>query len=113
MSKPVSTLPNAGHAVVDIRKLRDYCLNPWHEDGKHKARVFASALGLGETDAEWLRDQLLGAVRTQPATLVAETRFGSLYVVESLVETPAGSAVIRSGWIVRRSEGFPRLTPAS
>lgn len=65
MSNPVSTLPNAGRAVVDIRKLRDYCLNPWHEDGKHKARVFASALGLGELDAEWLRDQLLDPARSQ------------------------------------------------
>ena len=26
-------LPNADRAVVDIAKLRDYCLNPDHEDG--------------------------------------------------------------------------------
>lgn len=31
--------------MVDIAKLRDYCLNPLHDEGKHKARVFASALG--------------------------------------------------------------------
>ena len=39
-------LPNPDRAVVDLAKLRDYCLNPQHEEGKHKARVFASALGL-------------------------------------------------------------------
>jgi hypothetical protein len=37
-------LPNGHRAFVDVAKLRDYYLNPSHEDGKHKARVFASAL---------------------------------------------------------------------
>ena len=41
-------LPNAEKAVVDISKLRDYCLNPNHEVGKHKARVFSAALNLGQ-----------------------------------------------------------------
>ena len=33
-------LPFAEYATVDIGKLRDYCLNPNHEVGKQKARVF-------------------------------------------------------------------------
>jgi hypothetical protein len=33
-------IPDAENAVVDIRKLRDYCLNLEHDDGKHKARLF-------------------------------------------------------------------------
>jgi hypothetical protein len=44
-------LPNSDGAVVDIRKLRDYCLNPLHDEGKHKARLFASALGMTVADA--------------------------------------------------------------
>jgi hypothetical protein len=54
-------LPNGHRAIVDITKLRDYCLNTNHEEGKHKARVFASALGVRAADAEWLREQLLKA----------------------------------------------------
>ena len=42
-----------------MAKLRDYALDPIHSKGKHKARVFASALGLTRNDAEWLRDELL------------------------------------------------------
>jgi len=61
-------LPNGDRAVVDIAKLNDYCLNPHHEDGKHKARVFRSALGLGRKDAEWLRGKLLQAAAREPAT---------------------------------------------
>jgi hypothetical protein len=39
-------LPNGANAIVDIRKLRDYCLNPDNPRGSNKARVFAATLGL-------------------------------------------------------------------
>lgn len=51
-------LPNAEHVVIDIRKLTEYCLNPYHGRGRHKARVFQSALGLTVYDAKELRDML-------------------------------------------------------
>ena len=46
-------LPNGDHALVDIRKLLEYCLNPQHPRGRNKARVFAS-VGIREADAEEL-----------------------------------------------------------
>ena len=52
-------IPHADHAVIDIRKLRDYRLNPLHNEGKHKARAFAAALGMTAADAKSLRDILL------------------------------------------------------
>jgi uncharacterized protein DUF6883 len=103
-------LPSGHRAIVDIRKLRDYCLNPNHEEGKHKARVFASVLGLRAADAEWMRDQLLKATVREDASLISSTRFGSLYVLDFELKTDVGSATIRSGWIVRHHEDFPRLT---
>jgi hypothetical protein len=33
-------LPHADPAIVDIRKLEDYCLNDAHPRGRHKGRVF-------------------------------------------------------------------------
>ncbi len=48
-------LPNRDRAVVDLAKLRDYCLSEVHPRGKHKARVFRVALGLTTQDAEELR----------------------------------------------------------
>jgi hypothetical protein len=98
-------LPNPHRAVVDVNKLRDYCLNPRYEDGKHKARVFASALGLRESEAPWLREQLLVAAfhEAQPT---AETRFGSFFVIDFEVTMPSGQATVRSNWIVRYGEDF-------
>jgi len=48
-------LPNSESAIVDIRKLRDYCLNPDHPVGKHKARVFLDVLDLDQDGAEELK----------------------------------------------------------
>lgn len=55
-------LPNGHAAIVDIRKLRDYCLNPTHPSGRHKARVFAS-IGIELSNADYLRRILLDAAR--------------------------------------------------
>jgi hypothetical protein len=71
-------LPNPRRAVVDIEKLTGYCLNPQHEDGKHKARVFAAALGITQSDAEWLRQRLLAAALLD-ASPAGRVRFGNLY----------------------------------
>jgi hypothetical protein len=103
-------LPNGHRAIVEINKLRDYCLNPNHEEGKHKARVFASALGLVAADAEWMCNQLLKAALREDANLTSNSRFGSLYVLDFELKTDVGSATVRSGWIVRHREDFPRLT---
>ena len=48
----VAKLPNCTNAVVDLAKLRDYCLNIGHPEGRHKARVFRATLGMFEGDAE-------------------------------------------------------------
>jgi len=55
-------LPNAARAVVEIEKLRDYCLNTNHPRRRHKARVFSTALGITAEDSEELRDAILSAL---------------------------------------------------
>ncbi len=45
-------VPNANRAILDLRKIEDYCLSPAHPRGRHKARVFREALGLSRTDAQ-------------------------------------------------------------
>ena len=62
-------IPNAENAIVDIRKLRDYCLNPEHDEGKHKALLFSTVFGMTAEDAENLRQIILEAVKTHEAKL--------------------------------------------
>lgn len=103
-------LPNPERAVVDIQKLRDYCLNPEHRRGCHKARVFAARLGLTAADADYLREALLTAVREHDAVPAEADEYGSRYMIDFMASGPAGQAAVRSHWIIRRGEDFPRLT---
>ena len=60
----VVKLPNGDRAVVDIRKIRDYSLNPDHPGGGHKARVFRAVLGLGRENATTVAATLLELAAT-------------------------------------------------
>ena len=103
-------LPNADRAEVDIRKLRDYCLSPVHPVGKHKAAVFRAALGLTVVDADWFRGLLVRAARSEEAITEIADEFGMRFRIDFELATPAGAAMIRSAWIIRADEDFPRLT---
>ncbi len=103
-------LPNPERAVVDIHKLRNYCLSPDHRRGCHKSRVFAASLGLTVDDAHYLREALLAAVRDNDAVAAEHDEYGMRYVIDFMASGPAGQATIRSAWILRQGEDFPRLT---
>lgn len=105
----MALIPNAERAVIDMRKLTGYVLNPQHPQGKHKARVFASVLGLSAEDAILLRDALLGAVQTKDATIVDEDDYGVRYQVDFEMTTNTGTSTVRSGWIIRTDEDYPRF----
>lgn len=103
-------LPNAEHAVVDIRKLRDYCLDLNHDEGKHKAHVFISALGLMAEDAEELRKILLDVVQTHEAQPGYQDIYGQRYTVDFQLEWRGKQAQIRSAWITEQRDRTPRRT---
>jgi hypothetical protein len=102
-------LPNGERAIVDIGKLRAYCLNPQHPRGRHKARVFAS-VGIRETDAEELRTALLDAAVSGEAVPGAPNPYGQRYAVDFALLRHGRTVSVRSTWIVRERENLPRLT---
>jgi len=102
-------LPNGDKAIVDSRKLRDYCLNPDHPRGRNKARVFAS-VGIRQADGEELRSVLLAAASQAEAQPGAETQYGQRYIVDFDLVRSERIVTIRSSWIVRIGEDLPRLT---
>jgi hypothetical protein len=103
-------LPNAERAVVDVKKLRDYCLNLHHPRGRHKARVFASSLGIVAADAEMLRRELLAAAVSEDVLLIDTDEYGRRYQLDLTLTRGERKARLRSSWIVRSGEDFPRLT---
>jgi hypothetical protein len=103
-------IPNANNAIVDIRKLRHYCLNPEHDDGKHKARLFSSMLGMKAENAEELRLILLEIIKTREAKLGRSDRFGQRYTVDFEIAWQNRNATLRSGWIIEHDLITPKLT---
>jgi len=102
-------MPKCERAVVDARKVLDYCLNPAHPRGRHKARVFAASLGLTSANADQLRDALLNSACSDDAKRGELDGYGQRYVVDFTMRTAAGHGAIRSAWMVRHGEDFPRL----
>ncbi|WP_055076622.1 DUF6883 domain-containing protein [Pseudanabaena sp. 'Roaring Creek'] len=103
-------IPNSENAIVDIRKLRDYCLNSKHDDGKHKARLFSSILGMTADNAGELRQMLLEIVKVQEAQLGRRDEFGQRYTLDFTIEWQNRSATLRSGWIIEHGSEIPKLT---
>jgi hypothetical protein len=101
-----------GSIVVEIAKLRNYCLSDTHPRGRHKARVFRSRLGLTVGDAELLQRALLDAARERQEELrpTDADEFGQRYVLDFPMTTAAGTATVRSGWIVVAGTDVLRLT---
>lgn len=103
-------LPNADQAEIDIRKLTEYALDPEDPRGRHKARVFKAALGYTAANADDLRTKILASVQAAECRIGELDFYGQRYTVDCRIETETGEATVRTGWIVRQSETFPRLT---
>lgn len=105
-------VPFAENAEIDIRKLSDYVLNPGHANGRHKAILWSSALGITAEDAAELSAALLDAVIANNAAIGKVDYYGQRYTVDFLLEWRGKNAIIRTCWIVSCGSKTPRLTTA-
>lgn len=102
-------LPNGEAAIVDIRKIREYCLSKDHPRGRHKAQVFEVALGMTVEHSEELREALRIAALNGDATIGTSDHYGTRYIIDFGLERNGRSAKVRSGWIVLTNETEPRF----
>jgi hypothetical protein len=102
-------LPSGDLAIIDPRKIYDYCLSTDHEDGQHKSRLFASILGVSADRADQLVEALRNAAATGDAALGIRDQYVQRYVIDFEFAGPSGNAKIRSAWIIRANETAPRL----
>ena len=100
---------NLDDALIPFEKLEGYSLNPDHSEGRHKAIVFQSALGLGLEGAEELRLALRNALATNDITPIERNPYGQKYQLDFEMTRYEKRAMLRSIWIIRDAESFPRL----
>jgi hypothetical protein len=103
-------LPDAGLAWIPEAKLHSYALNPDHQDGGHKARVFEADLALRRRDWAHLRDAILRALPDTPVHDVRERGDGakSYTVIVEITGLNGRTARVTTGWYVAPGES-PRL----
>ena len=102
-------LPSGERADVGT-KLEDYVLNPDHREGRHKARVFESVLGITLANRDVLRQAILtAAASSDQADTRGDNGHGEVYVLRFPLETERGRATVLTAWIIRHGEDFPRL----
>jgi filamentous hemagglutinin len=106
---PATPLRNAHLAAVDPRKIVDYALNPDNPVGRHKARVFAAALGFDRSNGHLLVDAIRRGVMTSPAEPAMVDAYGARYRVDLPLTGPRGRAVVRTAWIYRTGSDVPEL----
>lgn len=102
-------LPNAESAIISLVKLRDYSLDANHKRGRHKARLFTAILGLTQKDAEFLKSTIQEAIQKADAIPGDLDEYGQRYRVDFVLTHNQATANVRTTWIIRPDEPFPRL----
>jgi hypothetical protein len=89
---------------------RSRVLNFRHREGRHKARVFESALGITLANSDVLRQAILSAAdNSDGAEPLGNNGHGEIYILRVPLQTQKGIATVLTSWIVRDGEDFPRL----
>ena len=95
-------LPSVDNAVINPNKLTGYALNPEHPVGRNKARVFESALGYNQSNADDLMKQIYDKLPSSKAVLGKLDQYGQRYTVDIPIIGSNGNTVnVRTGWIIK------------
>ena len=93
-----------------INKLITYTLKMDHKDGQHKARLFKSKLGITLDNKNVLVEALIKIAKDDDYIFTQNSQYGQKYVIDFDLTTAKGTSKIRSAWIIRFEEDYPRLT---
>ena len=106
-----NALPNHKRAVIPDEKLVEYCLNPTHPVGKHKAIVFRTVLGFDQSNWQFLKEKVLEQLPYREAKVGKQDIYGTRYEVSLPISGPNGNiAVVIVTWIVKAGAECPSLT---
>jgi hypothetical protein len=108
----MAILKNAGKAIIDERKIRDYSLNPNHIEGGHKARLIRATTGLTRIHFRDLIEQIKQGILVCEAVSYRDYKGNPMFTVRMPVTGPKGTATLITGWIYDEGSDAPRLTTA-
>ncbi|MGH7964231.1 MAG: DUF6883 domain-containing protein [Candidatus Binatia bacterium] len=105
-------LPNRENAYIPPPKLITYLLSEAHSVGRAKAG-FWRTLGFDEMNLNVLEQALVSLARSEEVKEVVLSPYGVKYVIEGVMQTPAGSIIqVRTVWIIETNQDRPRFVTA-
>jgi len=108
-----NALPNFHEAEIPRQKLVNYLLDPLHKEGRHKARVFRSALAFDQSSWKELAQAIVAELPYYPATLSSEGMWGRRYQVTLPITGKNGRTVdVLTVWNIRPETDFPAFVTA-
>src|SRR5580693_5300883 len=97
-------LPNFERAVVPVEKLENYILNMEHRQGKHKARVFKSALEIERRHAPILAELIHRSLERSPAERSESDDHGDRWTTwHEIIGLNGQSMIVTVAWIFKRN----------
>ena len=109
MERHPNALQAAESAEVPLQKLSGYALNAEHPTGGHKARRVKAALGFVAKDSQMVADMIKSALSAHPAVDGPRNAWGATFYVDVPLTGPAGSAIVRTAWIIESGKEVPRM----
>lgn len=104
-------IPNAKQAYIDMKKFNGYALDPAHSKGGDKAKVFQSALGYNQSNADELWLKIQRGVTQNKAMPGMRDKHGQRYTVDMPITGPNGNTTeVRTGWIFGPGSTKARMT---
>jgi hypothetical protein len=68
------------------------------------------ALDISLENFQELKENILIKIQINEAIMTETNQYGVLYVIDISVENPPKQAFVRTSWIIKTDENFPRLT---
>lgn len=97
-------LPHFEQAVIAIEKLEKYALNSEHPQGKHKARVFQSMLGIELRHTSVLAELIRNSLLRAPAEKSEITEYGERWTTwHEIIGLNGQSAIVTVAWMFKRN----------
>ena len=94
-------IPGVARAFIDPRKLEEYSLSLEHPRGRHKARVFQSALNVSIRNVAELEMRIREAIAEEECMQGENDSFGERYTLDFHWARQGRTATVRTTWIVR------------
>jgi hypothetical protein len=105
--------PSFERVEIDERKISQYAMNPQHEDGRHKARVIASATGLTQGDSGQIAAQIRAGAQDARPIAGKRDEQGQRWHTDIPLTGPNGTLMVRTAWIMDPGSDRPRMTTIS